>query len=577
MTNSHDGARNGLGRRRFLVLTGGALAGAACGSMGVPSDGGGPADGGPLDGGRSETDGGPGDAGVEPVWQLAEGHYEGYFPLHVIYPRPDDETQSYARHRHAYPGVRYEIPIGVQFGKWPYRYELIEGPEGARVVREVLEWDGVDKYVIPEGYGVVAWDVPADAPAGPHTFRVRVYDQDHERPSPSFVDVTWTTTVGTSQFVFLDPIRGDDSTADGSIDAPFKEIAALLDSGLAGDKICYVRETAPFDPDDSRFAGGYSPNPPRQFQFGGEGEPKAYVAFPGETVHVNAARQEGFAQSSRPNEDVFFDGIVTAFANQMDRDRDNVRVIMNWSKAKRSTFWRMGCIRAYGGNRKDDNHGFIWYWNDGGDVEDMTGHSYLYSADCWMDRMNVDDGPDASFEGVGSNGPHLWETYTANRTLAERHRITNSIVVNNGFVIVKGSARDSEIRACVSVDGNTGNYHVRALGVAANGETQRVTLCFNKTGGTEGRVSMGQAGANPPYKDVIAYRNSCAGAISAARNPEALSYAYNNVTHSIADDVHMASGNVEHGGELASTFDAEMNLIGEARALYLGTKGAEIA
>src|SRR5690606_1338391 len=136
MTNSHDGARNGLGRRRFLVLTGGALAGAACGSMGVPSDGGGPADGGPLDGGRSETDGGPGDAGVEPVWQLAEGHYEGYFPLHVIYPRPDDETQSYARHRHAYPGVRYEIPIGVQFGKWPYRYELIEGPEGARVVRE---------------------------------------------------------------------------------------------------------------------------------------------------------------------------------------------------------------------------------------------------------------------------------------------------------------------------------------------------------------------------------------------------------------------------------------------------------
>ncbi|MDQ3033195.1 MAG: hypothetical protein M3Y87_12320 [Myxococcota bacterium] len=583
MTTSHDDRPKGVTRRTFLIATGGALVVTACGDSmladdaAVPgTDGGAPG----SDGGAVPTDAGDGpgaDAGVARDWQLAEGHYEGHFPLHVIYPRPDAETESYARHRHAYPGILYEIPIGVQFGKWPYRYELLEGPTGARVVHETLQWNGVDAFVVPEGYGVIAWDAPASAPAGPQTFRVRVYDQDHDRPEPSFVDVEWTTNVGTSQFVFLDTIGGDDASADGTIAAPFKEIAALQDSGLGGNKICYVRQTALFDPDDSLFDGGYVPTPARQFTFGESTFPKAYVAFPGETVHVNTAGQIGFAQSNDPNDDVFFDRIVTAFTDQIAKERANVRVIMNWNRATRSTFWRMGCIRAYGGNRKDDNHGFIWYWNAGGDVAEGTGHSYLYAADCWMDKMNVDLGPEAAFEGVGSNGPHLWETYTVNRALAERLRVTHSHIVNNGFIILKGSARDGEIRACVTVDGNTGNYHVRGLGSGSNGESQRLALCFNKTGGEEGRVAMGQAGANPAYADIIAYRNSCAGGISAASNPEALSHAYNNIARGIAENVHIAEGNVEHAGDVAAVFDAEMNLVGEARATHLGTKGAELA
>ncbi|RDV37603.1 hypothetical protein DV096_13955 [Bradymonadaceae bacterium TMQ3] len=590
MTDSKHNKRSMMSRRRFIVVTASGLLATACGSGGSgrrvdAADTGDAADtadaGGPGDGGGS-FDTGSIDANVptpEPnsPWQLAEGHYEGYFPQHVIYPRPDSETEAYARHRHAYPGVLYEIPIGVQFGKWPYRYELLEGPAGARVVHETLEWNGDDAFIVPEGYGVVAWDVPHHAPAGPHTFRVRVYDQDHGRAGDSFVDVTWTTAVGTSNFIFLDPIHGDDASADGSINAPFREIAALQDSGLAGNKICYIRQTEPFDPDDSLFAGGYAPSPPRQFSFGLDSEPKAYVAFPGEVVHINTANQRAFAQSSTINHDVFFDRIVTAYTNQNARDRDNVRVIMHWSKSHRSTFWRMGCMRAYGGNRKDDNHGFIWYWNDGGSVDDATGHTYLYSADCWMDRMNVDPGPDAPFEGVGANGPHLWETYTTNRTLAERHRITNSHIINNGFVIVKGSARDAEIRACVSVEGNRGNYHIRGLGADSNGETRRVALCYNRTGGEEGRVAMGQAGTNPAYEDIIAYRNSCAGSIGASQNPEAFSHAYNNITRTIAENVKEQEGNIEFGDNLQATFDDAMRLVGEARAAHLGLKGAEVA
>ncbi|MEC7526207.1 MAG: hypothetical protein VYE22_40370 [Myxococcota bacterium] len=566
-----------LGRRRFLIAAGGALAGVACGGVSAADggvDGGGAGDGGPgLDGGP--LDSGTPDAGIGPSWLLPEGHYEGHFPLHVIYPRPDEQTRAYARHRHAYPGVLYEIPIGVQFGKWPYRYELLEGPAGARVVRETLQWNGVDAFEVPEGYGVVAWDVPPDGAPGPHAFTVRVYDQDHGREGDSYVDVTWTTTVGTEQFVFLDPLGGDDATADGTIDAPFREIATLQDSGLAGDKICYLRATGEFDPDDDLFAGGYRPDPPRQFRYGGSGDPKAYVAFPGETVHVNTAGQGGFAQSNGANVDVFFDGIVVGFTGQDDRSRGNVRVIMNHHGAVRSTYWRMGCVRAFGGTIKNDNHGFIWYPRPGGNVDDESGHLYLYAADCWMDRMNLDPGPDASFDGVGSNGPHLWSTYTTNRSLAERLRVSNSTVVNNAFVIVKGSARDGEIRACVTTEGNSGYYHIRALGSSSDGETRRVTLCYNKAGGDAARVFMGQAGSNPAYQDIIAYRNSCTGPITAARSPDAISSAFNNIARGLGEEVKIREGNVLHGGDLP--FDDDLNLVGDARAEHLGTKGAEIA
>jgi len=582
--------RSGMGRRRFLVAASGALAGAACSSMaigdgglgadggrdgGLGGDGGRGLDGGlpvdgAVDGGLEGEDAATPDAGAGPSWLLPDGHFEGHFPLHVIYLRPDGETQAYARHRHAHPGVRYEIPIGVQFGKWPYRYELVEGPPGARVVHETLQWNGRDAFDIPEGYGVVAWDVPAGASGG-HAFRVRVYDQDHGRAGDSFVDVAWTTTVGTSQFIFLDTVRGDDATADGSIGRPFRELAALQGSGMAGDKICYIRETDRFDPDSSRFAGGYTPDPPRQLTFGDPSDPKAYVAFPDETVHVNTAGQIGFAQSTEINDDVFFAGIVAGFTNQRRRDRDNVRVVMHWDRSRRSTFWRMGCLRAFGGTRKNDNHGFIWYWNAGGDVGDASGHTYLYSADCWMDQMNVDG-------DAGSNGPHLWETYTTNRTLAERHRVTHSHIVNNGFVVVKGSGRDAEIRACDTATGNRGVYHVRCVGVSSQGETRRVALCFNRTGGEDGgRVALGQAGSNPPYQDLIAYRNSCTGPISAASSPAAISHAYNNVVRAVAGEVKVASGNIEHGGDGSSVFDAALSLTGAAREMYLGTKGADVA
>ena len=49
-----------------------------------------------------------------------------------VYPRPDTETNTWARHRWAYydgtNAVQYRIPLGVSFGAFPYVYQLLLGP-----------------------------------------------------------------------------------------------------------------------------------------------------------------------------------------------------------------------------------------------------------------------------------------------------------------------------------------------------------------------------------------------------------------------------------------------------------------
>lgn len=90
-------------------------------------------------------------------------------------------------------------------------------------------------------------------------------------------------------------------------------------------------------------------------------------------------------------------------------------------------------------------------------------------------------------------------------------------------------------------------------------------------------MALGQAGSNPPYQDLIAYRNSCTGPISAASSPAAISHAYNNVVRAVAGEVKVASGNIEHGGDGSSVSDAALSLTGAAREMYLGTKGADVA
>lgn len=136
---------------------------------------------------------------------LPQGHFvPAKMPMHPVFPRPDSETQAHARHRWAHPDFRYEIPIGVQGGAWPFKYEILAGPSGATI----------GQYYGDPDYGVLKW-TPSNGDSGIKFFRVRVTDQEL-----NMVDLTWTTTIDAEQFVFVDAAA--DTTGTGTISSPLK-------------------------------------------------------------------------------------------------------------------------------------------------------------------------------------------------------------------------------------------------------------------------------------------------------------------------------------------------------------------
>ena len=124
---------------------------------------------------------------------------------HLIHPRPDSETASWAKHRRHYPGIKYEVPVGVSFGSWPFFYDLTTAPAGATIGENVIAVDG--ELVPGDDYGVVTWDNPTE---GTHNFQVTVSFQDGATP----LVIEWTLEVTTTGTIFVDAVNGLD-TNDG--------------------------------------------------------------------------------------------------------------------------------------------------------------------------------------------------------------------------------------------------------------------------------------------------------------------------------------------------------------------------
>jgi hypothetical protein len=521
-------------------------------------------------------------------WQLAAGHYEGYNVLHVIYPRPDGETATSSRHRHAYPGIKYEIPIGVQFGKWPYKYEKIAGPSWLNIEAETLQWDGVDKFVIPEGYGVLSGTAPGSAQAA-ETVTVRVYDQDHNRPSPSFVDVTFSVAVSASNFVFVDPVNGNDGTATGLIGAPYRELSAVFAAGTHGSKICYIRQTPTFDADTSTFAGGYSPVlTSNVITTEGAAWPTSLLGYPGEYVGLNLAHVINENAMVRMP-DSFFSNLDIRYHQQSVRTQRNPRVF-SWPRAERVTYWKLTFVRPYIGTHSDDNHGCMMHRSSGNSNLDL-GHVYVYGVNCHGIDLGRNEGA-----GYGSsNGPSLFGFYSNSRVLLERNSTTQSRGANNGLIIFKRSADRVQARANLQID----NYdsqgrsmvlvaYVRHDPYFNDGYMRNIELCWNKTicnNLTDGMAQIGDGGASYDPSliyNMVTYRNTMAGGLWG--NPPLAGTqievtARRNIVMSVPEDRYIDDDNFKMVTSAVRTasINAQGNLIGSARTQYLGTHGAEVA
>lgn len=149
-------------------------------------------------------------------WQLPAGHFKSAkMAMAAVYPRPDAETQATAYCRNAYPGIQYKIPLAVQGGAWPFYYEPITLPSGATLGQMYGDAD----------YGVLKWTPPG---SGTHSFHIRVHDQDGNT-----VDLQWSSTVGTSWALFVDPTNGNDTNA-GTLVSPKQTLAGAWSAATGG-------------------------------------------------------------------------------------------------------------------------------------------------------------------------------------------------------------------------------------------------------------------------------------------------------------------------------------------------------
>ncbi|MBN1673198.1 MAG: hypothetical protein JXR37_19290 [Kiritimatiellae bacterium] len=271
-------------------------------------------------------------------WKLPADHYvPAKMPPVIVYPRPDTETANWARHRKAYPGLRYEIPIGVQGGAWPFKYELVRNPSGMAIGQT---------YGDPN-YGVVVWDDPAP---GTHTVEARITDQDD-----TVTNVAWEIVVATDGFVFLDAVNGDNANP-GTLNQPLKDTSGVLKDSAAdrtyAGHLLYVRS-------GHHILKGIPANS-GNVRMEGDNKPLVWLNYPGETPVFDCSGAKFFLAGN--NHDLFFAGIRLEHGRQ---DVGNAHYFWVCQHQQRMTLWRNTFYDLGPGTAGTDNTSCFFRNNSG--------------------------------------------------------------------------------------------------------------------------------------------------------------------------------------------------------------------
>jgi hypothetical protein len=453
----------------------------------------------------------------------------------------------------------YQIPIGVEGGAWPYRYQKITGPSWLNIVHENLTFNaGTGTYSPEFGYGVLSGTAPA-TPGGPDTVTVRVTDM-----LGNTADVTFGVTVATTNFVHVDQTNGSDISGDGSLANPFQTVYHVNITAPATNKIVVVHGSTYTMPAHSVVAGdGW-------WQIKGSvNTPSAYISSAGQMIDVdcsNARRAVDLGSKA----DAFVSGFN--FINcGLNDPPPNVRIIHAANThVDRSVFWNLRCANQWGGTSGTDNPGFIILFRPG-----VNGHNYVYIADCVA----------SDFVG-GPNGNDFYTAYNVRHGLIERNTMTRFDGTGGGSDVIhlKGTHRMATVRANLL---NSPIVNPRSgIGWASGGDVDGCEwdfdICYNRIGHDAGRGAISCNNNLENFACVTSwnahiYRNSLRGSLrnldgSSLLVPEA--YATSNVCKTMPDVWTADTDNVVTG--TTDPFDANMNLTGSYRTSYLGIAGAEI-
>jgi len=208
------------------------------------------------------------------------------FPLEIIQPKPNLDTKN--RFYKAYPGLEYNVRLGVIGGVYPFRYELVTKPEGMTI----------------DGLGEITWAEPVLSTV-PVDVSVVVVDAES-----STTNVSWTITVTTSGFRFVDSVNGLSAVAGGagSFANPWKSFKDVYDGDDYASKSTdrYANEfvywrAGVYTMDAYKEAGG------ARVPLVENNKPQVWLAYPGEKPVIDMSGSYLAIYSGASN--VYFDGL----------------------------------------------------------------------------------------------------------------------------------------------------------------------------------------------------------------------------------------------------------------------------
>jgi hypothetical protein len=487
-------------------------------------------------------------------WQLPpEQFVAAKMPIRLVHPRPDSETNSWARHRKAYPGLEYRIPVSVQGGAYPFYYEIIQGPSGMTVGQQIGAAD----------YGILRWTPPGSS--GPQTVEVRVTDQEMNSVTARF-----TLTATTEGFVFIDPKVA--SNGDGTINSPLRDFWLIHGDGDAdynkyAGYIAYLRDGT------HRVAntGGWFPM--------SANSPMVVLGYPGEAPVINSRNGYISVRSRNGPGDFFFSGIKLKDSNP---DRENSRFFsVGGTAGYRSTFFELSFEGHVAGTVGNDN----------------AHHIHFAAQDGWTEYVTFWG---LEFRDQASKGSSIGSTYQTRYVVVENNLFgaAKAGFTPNAAVFMKQESTMWSLRRNISlVQGfRSGTLLQYASDRKSPPQPQLAEMCYNLLRSGEGgtvittaRATSGATAENPagnPGNTTWVYRNTILGRVNGTdRRYNTMVFeanVYLTDSEYYEDDaggrVVIVAGNDLTGksSDIGSVLDGEYRLKGSHRSSFLGKRGHEI-
>ncbi len=401
-------------------------------------------------------------------------------PMSLIYPRPDGETPSHARHRNFHSQMTYEIPIGIQGGAWPFKYEILSSPAGATI----------GQYYGSENYGVISWTPSGQT--GSQSFSVRVTDCDGD----TFV-VDWTSLGNDSAFVFVQ--KGYAGTKVGTITQPLEDIKDWYFNSDTDNT--YLNKIIVFREGIYTATGNINATPtqadPTNVVLNSNYKTPSIVGFPGEVAEWDMSLAK-LRDVSNTN-DIFIQGIT--FKNGWT-GANNTQFVYFTGESNRITFHRCKFKNMTQGLVGDDNTNPVFI------AATTNAKNFFYMSDCEFDGIQTE----------GFNGGYV-DIYRMSNICIERNTAKNCATYA-GFWM-KGTIAFVTLRANTAVDNISGRCFELGYGleVGAGVTPHDHEVCWNNFRSATGVCMVVNAPNNASaHYNTFIYRNAIQGSTGVCRN-----------------------------------------------------------